>query len=152
MTLAAARQVGATGRVVGVDAAPEMITVAQRKAVRTKLPLTFQVDVIERLPFPDGSFDVVLSSLMFHHLPDDLKRQGLAEIRRILKPGGRLLIVDFKRGTNAHAHLSLAMLLHGNMRRGLHDYVPLVRDAGFTALETGDMNFSGVGFLRAQVR
>jgi len=150
LTLIAAKQVGAAGRVVGIDAAPEMIAVAQRKSARTNLPVTFQIDVIERLPFADDSFDVVLSSLMFHHLPDDLKRQGLAEIRRVLKPGGRLLIVDMKRGTDAHAHLSLPVLLHGNLRRGLQDYAQMARDAGFTALETGDMKFSGVGFLRAQ--
>ena len=150
LTLAAARQVGATGKVYGIDAAPEMITVARGKAARTHTPVDFRAEVIERLPFPDDSFDVVLSSLMFHHLPDDLKRQGLAEVRRVLKPGGRLLIVDMKRGTDAHAHLSLAMLLHGNMRQGLHDYALMVREAGFTAIETGDMPMIGVGFLRAQ--
>ena len=53
--------------------------------------------MIEQLPFPDQTFDVVLSTLMMHHLPASLKRQGLAEIARVLKPGGRLVIADFKR-------------------------------------------------------
>jgi ubiquinone/menaquinone biosynthesis C-methylase UbiE len=54
------------------------------------------VGVIEQLGFPDQSFAVVPSTFMLHHLLDDLKRQGLAEIARVLKPGGRLFVVDLK--------------------------------------------------------
>src|SRR3954451_9895427 len=97
VALAASAQVGANGSVVGIDPSPEMIAVACAKATRSARNVGFQVGVIEALAFPDGTFDVVLSSLMMHHLPDDLKRQGLAEIARVLKPGGRLLIVDVKR-------------------------------------------------------
>jgi ubiquinone/menaquinone biosynthesis C-methylase UbiE len=43
--------------------------------------------VVEKLPFADGSFDAVLSSLMMHHLPDDIKQKRLAEIWRVLKQG-----------------------------------------------------------------
>ena len=69
------------------------------------MPIEFQIGVIERLPFPDQTFDVVLSTLMMHHLPDPLKRQGLSEIARVLKPGGRLVIADFTHKRNERAVL-----------------------------------------------
>ena len=96
LTRLARERVGESGKVYGIDAASQMITVAHRKAAKRNLAIDFRVGLIEKLAFPDDSFDVVLSSLMMHHLPEELKRQGLAEIARVLKPGGRLLILDFQ--------------------------------------------------------
>lgn len=95
LTMAAKLHTGANGEVHGIDPAPEMIRAAERKASREELEIRYQVGVIEELPFPDGHFDIVLSSLMLHHLPADLKRRGVAEIARVLKPGGRFAAVDF---------------------------------------------------------
>jgi ubiquinone/menaquinone biosynthesis C-methylase UbiE len=81
--------------VVGIDPSSEQIARARAKAARGKVPVEFQVGVIEQLAFPDQTFDVVVSTLMMHHLPASLKRQGLVEIARVLKPGGRLVIADF---------------------------------------------------------
>jgi ubiquinone/menaquinone biosynthesis C-methylase UbiE len=97
LAMEVARRVGRAGRVAGVDPGTEQIARARSKAARRNLPIDFQIGVIEQLPFPDQTFDVVLSTLMMHHLPAGLKRQGLAEIARVLKPGGRLVIADFKR-------------------------------------------------------
>jgi ubiquinone/menaquinone biosynthesis C-methylase UbiE len=95
LALVAKTCVGETGRVCGIDPSPGLLTGAQRKAARARLSIEFQSARIEQLPFPDQSFDVVLSTFMMHHLPDDLKRQGLSEIVRVLKPAGRLLVIDF---------------------------------------------------------
>ena len=96
LALAAVEAVGPAGRVHGIDPAPEMIARAKAKAKKAGAAIELEVGVIEALPLADQSIDVVLSTLMFHHLPgDDLQRAGLAEIRRVLAPGGRLLIVDF---------------------------------------------------------
>jgi ubiquinone/menaquinone biosynthesis C-methylase UbiE len=130
LTLLAKQRAGSTGQVCGLDAAPEMIEVARHKAARQQAEVDFRVGVIEQLPYPDDSFDVVLSSLMMHHLPADLKPLALAEIRRVLRTNGRLVIVDF---------------------RGLLEQqgvAALVKQAGFTQVETRSLWLNVLGLLR----
>lgn len=105
LAIEAAARVGAVGRVAGIDPAPRQIARARSKARRADLAIDFGIAAIEALPFPAGSFDVVTSTLMMHHLPEDLKRQGLAEILRVLQPGGRLVVCDFARSDTDPADL-----------------------------------------------
>ncbi len=138
------------GRVYGIDPAPEMISVARSKASRKKLDIDFRVGVIEALPFPDSSIDVVTSSLMMHHLPDDLKVRGLAEIYRVLKPGGRLLIADFMRPTRSFVgHLFLAFTQHRGLKNGIEELQNPLHEAGFTQVTQPDGNILVIGFVRA---
>lgn len=106
LTLRAARRAGAEGRAAGIDASPEMIAVSRKKAERKGASVDFRVAPIEDLPFADGEFDVVLSSYMLHHLPDELKDTGLAEVRRVLKPGGRFVAVDLRPGKGVMGFLA----------------------------------------------
>lgn len=127
LALIAKERVGPTGRVSGIDPSREMIVQARRKATRRNLSIDFQLGVIEQLAFPDQSFDIVLCTWMIHHIPDDLKRQGLLEIARVLKPGGCVLLVD----SNLNS-LSL-------------------KEAGFSQIETGQLPFPrGVDFVRVR--
>src|SRR5262245_13306063 len=73
LAIMAGRVAGSGGRACGVDPAPEMIELARRNAAQAGVPARFDVGVIEALPYPEDHFDVVLSSMMLHHLPDDLK-------------------------------------------------------------------------------
>jgi demethylmenaquinone methyltransferase/2-methoxy-6-polyprenyl-1,4-benzoquinol methylase/phosphoethanolamine N-methyltransferase len=138
------------GRTYGIDPAPEMIAVARKKAARKKLDIDFRVGVIEALPFSDGSIDVVTSSLMMHHLPEDLKIRGLTEIYRVLKPGGRLLIADFMRPTDSFLnHLFIAFTRHQGLKSGIEDLEKLLKVAGFAQITQLDGNVLIIGFVRA---
>lgn len=149
VALAARRRMGAAGEVHGIDPSPEMITVARRKADQAGLSVEFRVGVVEALPFPDNTFEVVLSSLMMHHLPVDLKRPALAEIYRVLKPGGRLLVVDFKRPIGFLGRWAVMAAWHGALKDGVQDLEPAIRQAGFKRLETGDTPLGMLGYIRA---
>src|SRR5262245_32184110 len=147
----AQRRVGSAGRVVGIDPSQEQIARACAKATRRHMPIEFQVGVIEDLAFPDQTFDVVLSTLMMHHLPVSLKRQGLMEVERVLKPGGRLIIADFK---PKQERVGQAARFHAG-GSNLDQLAALISEAGFTQLELEEMRparfsaFPGAGIVRA---
>ena len=77
----------------GLDAAEKMIEIAQRKAA--DIPnIRFESAIAEKLPHPDSTFDSAVSTFFFHHINFELKKKVLAETARVLKPGGRFIIVD----------------------------------------------------------
>lgn len=80
-------------RVVGVDAAASMIKVARRKG-SALANLKFDAALAEQLPYDDNAFDCAVSTFFFHHIEFTLKQRALAELRRTIKPGGRIVIVD----------------------------------------------------------
>jgi ubiquinone/menaquinone biosynthesis C-methylase UbiE len=139
LALQARARVGTTGSVSGIDPGPRQIARARAKAARRGQTIDFRVGMIEQLPFPDQSFDVVLSTFMMHVLPDDLKRQGLSEIVRVLKPGGRLLVVDFKR-PEEHQGQPARPVHTGPWNSGVQDQSQLLKEAGFSQIESGEID------------
>jgi ubiquinone/menaquinone biosynthesis C-methylase UbiE len=135
LALVAQERVGKTGSVHGIDPAPKQITRARAKATRRGLAVDFQLGVVEKLPFPDKTFNVVQSTFAIDHVPADLQRQGLKEIARVLKPGGRLFI-----------------LITGSVQ----ELAAFMKEAGFAQVETGETEYRGLGmtklyFVRGQI-
>jgi ubiquinone/menaquinone biosynthesis C-methylase UbiE len=146
LAIAAGRQVGPTGRVCGVDASPEMIARASKKTSKVGVDVDFRNAVVESLPFPNDHFDVVLSTLMLHHLPGKLRAECAGEIRRVLKPGGRVLAVDFgtspaQRGIVAHFHR------HGHVSLG--EIIAIFTKTGLNLVESGAVGISDLQYVLA---
>ncbi|GIE28284.1 hypothetical protein Ait01nite_013290 [Actinoplanes italicus] len=78
----------------GIDPDPDALRRARRKAARAGLTIDYRRGYAGDLPFDDASVDVVLSSLMLHHLDEAGRDRALAEARRVLRPGGGLHVVD----------------------------------------------------------
>jgi ubiquinone/menaquinone biosynthesis C-methylase UbiE len=149
LALALKSRVGA-GEVHGIDASAEMVAVAREKAAKVGANIDFQIALIEALPFPAGTFDLVTSSLMLHHLPDELKRRGVAEIQRVLKPGGRFVAMDFAAQSHSSLGHVLAVLGHAHGEGSVETLTPMLKAAGFSdvaAIPTRHKNFA---FLRAR--
>jgi ubiquinone/menaquinone biosynthesis C-methylase UbiE len=147
LAIAAKRRV-VGGAVRGIDESAEMIARAAKKARRAKTDVTFETAFAESLPFPDAQFDVVLSTVMLHHLRRAVREQSVGEMHRVLKPGGRLLIVDFgripskRRGLMAHFHR------HGGVK--LSDLAGLSTAAGLEVVESGEVGFGTLLFVLSQ--
>jgi ubiquinone/menaquinone biosynthesis C-methylase UbiE len=80
---------------VGVDADPAVLRIAQHRLAHFTNPVDLRTARAEALPLEDDSFDVAVSTLTFHHLPTEAKQAALREAHRVLRPSGRLLLVDF---------------------------------------------------------
>jgi ubiquinone/menaquinone biosynthesis C-methylase UbiE len=145
LAIAAKRRVGESGKVYGIDPSPEMIARAKQKARKAGLDLTFDTAAIEAIPFPNATFDVVLSTLMLHHLPDEARPQGIREIRRVLKPGGRLFAVDFG-GTESQKHNYIAR--HSSHAHfDIRQLIPELNEAGLGSVTSGKVGFRGLWFV-----
>lgn len=147
LAIAAKQRVGPAGRVYGVDASPDLLARAGKKANKAGAEVVFKNGVVEALPFPEGEFDLVVSTLMLHHLGSKARQQCAQEVRRVLKPGGRVLAIDFakpaqgKRGLLDHFHH------HGNVN--LHDLVALLAEAGLHPVESGAVGIGDLQFVLA---
>lgn len=123
--------------VVGLDPDPKALAIARRKAARAGAAVEWRQGFADALPFEDGSFDRVVSSLVFHHLPPDVVRATLPELRRVLGPGGSLWVLDLGHGGTHGLHGLLARFAsHQHGDEDVAGELPaLMEGAGLVAAE-----------------
>jgi ubiquinone/menaquinone biosynthesis C-methylase UbiE len=134
--------------VVGTDPDPLALARAERKT-RGMTGIRFERAYAQALPFADGEFDRVLSSMMLHHLDDDVKAGAADEIHRVVRPGGTLHIVDIGGPMTVHHGLAARWMKDNPHAAGnLGDAIPrLLRSVGFECTEVGTRRHRLIGQL-----
>lgn len=143
--------------IAGLDADPEILELARAKSADAGLEIAFDQGLSNALPYPDASFDLVLSSLFFHHLKSPEKQRTGEEIVRVLRPGGRLHVADWGRPADPLMRLlSLQIRLfdgHEPTQDNLNGRLPaILGQAGLAGTrETGRLRtvFGTLAFYRA---
>lgn len=147
LAILAKRQVGAGGTVYGIDPSPEMIARARQKAANARADLVFKQGAVQALPLGDAQVDVVLSTLMLHHVPKKARPDIAREIKRVLKPGGRFLAVDFAKPSKENRSLVDRFHRHGAVN--IDDIIAELETAGFTIVRSGPVGEKNLQFVLA---
>jgi SAM-dependent methyltransferase len=142
LLLAAAERVGPASALHGVEPAPEMAAHARHKAQARRVQLEVVQASADSLPYPPASFDAVFCTLVFHHLPRSMQGDAVRETRRVLRPGGRVVIVDWQRPKSLARALAsplfLVYLMHnlgpGRSPLDVPGIEALMKELGFEAV------------------
>jgi SAM-dependent methyltransferase len=138
------------GSVVGVDISDKMLAAARRKARRAGLEIPFHQADAAQLPFDNERFDIAAITMALHMVPQSRRLLCLAEAARVLRCGGRLLLIDYAGDPDRRKHLSA--------KHGLHRLFDLqalrepLSAAGFEEIDGGPLDWLSLHFLRGRKR
>jgi ubiquinone/menaquinone biosynthesis C-methylase UbiE len=143
------KQLHPESEVVGLDGDPNVLVIARAKAKKAGIDIAFDEAMAFQLPYPDGSFDRVLCSLVLHHLTTENKRRALKEVYRILRLGGELHVADLGKPSNFPAYLiSLIIRLFEDVMDNIKGLLPeMFARAGFSQVEETARYMTLVGTL-----
>jgi ubiquinone/menaquinone biosynthesis C-methylase UbiE len=159
LLLAAAERIGPSGTLHGVEPSAEMRAHARDKAKKREVSLEVVEGSADRLPYPDASIDAVFCTLALHHLPGPMREGAIREMRRVLRPGGRAVIVDWGRPTSVAKAiadpLSLVFFLHKfgpyTSPADVLDIEPLVTELGFEDIARHSYGSGALGAVVAHL-
>jgi SAM-dependent methyltransferase len=138
------------GAVVGVDISEAMLAVARRKSRRTGLDIAFHHADAAALPFEDERFDIVTITTVMHMIPPSRRRLCLHEASRVLRRGGRLLLIDYAGDPERRRHWTAR---HGPHRRfDLHSLREPLSEVGIGEIEASPLDWLSLHFLRGTKR
>jgi SAM-dependent methyltransferase len=149
----AARKVGKTGKVIGVDMTPEMIAKATANAKAGNFDnVQFVLGDIEALPLPDNSVDVAISNCVINLVPD--KKKVFQELNRVLRPGGRFMVSDLVLLKELPEQVRMSVEAYVGCVAGaiLKDqYLAIIRSAGFEDVRVVDESYAAVDLADPEV-
>lgn len=146
LAIAAAKIIGPDGSVIGVDASQEMVDRAQGNARDAGLAVTFFQATAQGLPFEACRFDVVSGTLMLNHLSKPARAAFAREALRVLRPGGRLVLVDFGKP----AQRSKLPRIHRHGHVDMSAVAQVLQEHGFDVIETGEVGTKNLKFVIAR--
>jgi len=146
LSVAAKKKVGNSGSVSAIDIIPGMIKVSSEKAMKANLEIDFKEGSIDNIPFLDSQFDVVICSFMIFHMSEKVRIAGIGEIFRVLKPGGRVLIMDINLPRKSISRAFLKLFLGFLFKHELKELQPPMKATGFREIEISEAKFRVFGF------
>ena len=147
LTIFAKQKAGNNGMVAAIDIIPGMIEVSREKAQKANLDINFQLGSIDNIPFPDLQFDVVMCSFMIFHMSEKVRNKGISEIYRVLKPNGRLLILDIALPNRKVSRAILKFFLGFIFKHDLKELQPVMESKGFSQIEISQAKFRVFGLM-----
>jgi len=152
LLIEAAERIGPSGVLCGVEPAAEMIAYAQLKAQHRGVDLQLAEGSAANLPHASSSFDVVFCTLALHHVPRALREDAVREMCRVLRPGGRVVIVDLQRPGALGRVFSLVSLLHNHGSAfDVLDIEPLMTQLGYETITRHSFGIGAVGAVVGQL-
>lgn len=145
LSLAAKRKAGKSGNVYGIDIIPRMIEASKQKANKANEDITFTLGSIVDIPHEDNKFDVAVCSFMIFHISEQTRRKGVAEIYRVLKPGGRIFIVDLGLPRGNFQRTMAKLILGFMINHEVEELEPLLTQNRILNVESGKIDFKVYG-------
>lgn len=145
LSLEAKRKTGPAGKVYGIDIISGMIERSRNKAAQAGLDVSFQIGSVDDIPYEDNMFDVVMCSFMIFHMSEAVRRKGIEEIYRVLKPQGQLLVLDLNLPARRVPRALMKLFLGFMLKHDLKELMPLMQTAGFLETELKQAKFRVLG-------